>query len=252
METTFRFADDTFSGFMKITAGGRTSFFRNEITIRYEPCRTLTVELECVGVRAYAARRIRNPLLRVLLYLPACVALFLLSVFVFFADTEDTPPGISAEKVFADFSPFTVKKTFAVSDPDGAVVLLRFAEAEYDPAGRRYGPPDLLPDGGSAANAICVDSQIAFSASLLRAQWCAYTLPAFCTMWAVLALLLVLCIVILAKVLREIPESSAAFNAFGLAGMTASLLVVLALSAALTVVFVRLHRVYGEIAKNHD
>ena len=171
----------------------------------------------------------------------------LLSVFVFFADTEDTPPGVRAEKVFADFSPFTVKKTLAVSDPDGAVVLLRFAEVEYDPAGRRYGPPDLLPDGGFAANAICVDSQIAFSASLLRAQWCAYTLPAFCTMWAVLALLLVLCIVIFAKVLREMPESSAAFNAFGIAGMTASLLVVLTLSAVWTVIFVWLHRAYGEL-----
>lgn len=245
MKTTFRIADKRFSDYLKITAGNKTEYFNKEITLENDFCKTLEFEVERIDKYEFYARKIKNPFLKFILFIPAVIVSFLLSALIFFID-GDSSFGIKPHAIFSNFSPFTVRKTFTVENPDNKIIDIKIIRPEFIKNESRYSLPDIVAEEELTK---CTNSHITYSEKILKRQWAFYTVPAFCILWIATILLNIISAVIFCKVIREIPLNETAFNVAGIIGMIFCSAVVLALFVAVTVLFVRLYKICKKVSE---
>ncbi len=217
MHTIFRVirtTKDAPAGHFVIHSPTGTACFDKEVTVEYAPCSALTVTVESVGILAYLRCKIRQPLLRWLLYIPAGILWLLQGMVLFFLATYGE--GIRKDELFAALSPFAVKSTLTLHDPDGKTVDITLQKAVYSPSTNRYTPPILTLSAGTA------DTVATFSTRQLKRSLLCHIVPGFCLLFLLCGGLCTLCGAILAKVIREVALNTLLFNIVAITGMVAS------------------------------
>lgn len=238
MKTSFYITDREFPDYLQITVHGKSQCFNDEIILEYGPCDNLTIEIERISVNEFFYKKVKNPFLRFLAFIPIGIMEVLISALAFFIDT-DNAFGINADSIFSNFCPFKMKKTFSIVTPDNKNIGIQIIDSVYNKVSKTYSPPDISVDDGSA---VCVASDIAYSKKVLKQQFYLYIIPAFCILWIVLTLLNILCISIFAKVLCENPLNDSPFYIGAIVGMVFSFLIIFALFIAVTILFIRLYQ----------
>lgn len=193
-------------------------------------------------------KEVTNTFLRFLINIPIAVIEVLLSILVFFADA-DSSYGIKEEEVFSNFSPFKLKKCYSISNPDNKTIELKIVNFQFNKLIKKYSEPDIIVNDDSV---FCTDSEVTYCDKMLKTQWKLYTVPAFCVMWAAITLINILCIYTFVHTIREIPNCTVSENIFCILGSTFCLTVTLALFVTITLKFIRLHKMYKTISKNHQ
>ncbi len=238
MKTHFRIENKEFTEYLKITTKDKEYYFCDDLTIEYDDCNTLNVDIELIQAEEYLKIKAKNSFLRLLLN----IVKLIFSPLLYFIDNED---GIGLDKGYHSFTPFTMKQSISIDSPDEKTISITYIDSAYNKTTKKFTPPTLKYQ----ENTIINTEQIAFSPLVLEREWNTYHIPAFSVIMVVILLLNWLNFSIFAKVIREIPLYPISENIGGIIGMSFCSLVMIALLIAYIVVIVKSHRLYKEISK---
>ena len=238
MKTYFHIENKEFTDYLKLTVQEKEYYFCDDLTIEYDECGTLNVDIELIKSEEYLKIKVKSQFLRLLLN----ILKWILSPLLYFIDNED---GIGLDKGYHSFNPFTIKQSISIDAPDEKTISLTYTESVYNKTTTKFTPPTLKHQ----ENIIINTEQITFSPLSLKRDWNTYHIPAFTVIMVVIALLNWLNFSIFAKVIREIPLYPLSENLGGIVGMSFCSLVMIALLVAYIVVIVKSHRLYKEVSK---
>ncbi len=238
MKTHFRIENKEFTEYLKITTQDREYYFCDDLTIEYDDCDTLKVDIELIKAEEYLKIKAKNSFLRLLLN----IVRWILAPLLYFIDNED---GIGLNKGYHSFNPFTIKQSISINSPDEKTINITYTESTYNKTTKKFTPPTLKYQESTIINA----EQIAFSPLALKREWNTYHIPAFTVIMIMIVLLNLLIFSIFAKVIREISLYSMSENVGGIIGMSFCSLVMVALLVAYIVVIVKSRRLYKEVSK---
>ena len=238
MKTHFCIENKELTEYLKITNHDEEYYFCDELTIEYDDCDTLNVDIELIKAEEYLKIKAKNPFLRLLLN----IMKWILSPLLYFIDNED---GIGLDKGYHSFTPFTIKQSISINSPDEKTVSITYIDSVYNEISKKFTPPTLKYQ----ENTIINTEQIAFSPLALKREWNIYHTPAFSVIMIVILLLNWLNFSIFAKVIREIPLYPVSENTGGIIGMSFCSLVIIALLIAYIIVIAKSHKLYKEVLK---
>ena len=238
MKTHFRIENKEFTEYLKITTQDREYYFCDDLTIEYDDCDTLNVDIELIKAEEYLKIKAKNSFLRLLLN----IVRWILAPLLYFIDNED---GIGLDKGYHSFNPFTIKQTISINSPDEKTINITYTESTYNKTTKKFTPPTLKYQESTIINA----EQIAFSPLALKRECNTYHIPAFIVIMVVILLLNWLNFSIFTKVIREIPLYPMSENIGGIIGMSFCSLVMVALLVAYIVVIVKSHKLYKKVLK---
>ena len=238
MKTHFHIENKDFTDYLKVTIQEKEYYFCDDLTIEYDDCDTLNVDIELIKAEEYLKIKIKNSFLRLLLN----IVKWILAPLLYFIDNED---GIGLDKGYHSFNPFTIKHSISINSPDEKIIGITYIESGYNKATKKF----TLPTLKYQENTIINTDQITFSPLSLKREWNTYHIPAFTVIMVVILLLNWLNFSIFVKVIREIPLYPMSENIGGLIGMSFCSLVMVALLVAYIVVIVKSHRLYKEVSK---
>lgn len=238
MKTHFRIENKEFTEYLKITIQDREYYFCDDLTIEYDDCDTLNVDIELIKAEEYLKIKAKNSFLRLLLN----IVRWILAPLLYFIDNEDE---IGLDKGYHSFNPFTIKQSISINSPDEKTINITYTESTYNKTTKKFTPPTLKYQESTIINA----EQIAFSPLALKREWNTYHIPAFIVIMVVILLLNWLNFSIFTKVIREIPLYPMSENIGGIIGMSFCSLVMVALLVAYIVVIVKSHKLYKEVLK---
>lgn len=238
MKTHFHIENKEFVDYLKLTTNGKTHYFGDDLTIEYDDCDTLNVDIELIKAEEYLKIKSKNRFIRLLLN----ILKWILSPLLFFIDHED---GSGLDKGYHSFNPFTIKQSISIYSPDEKIINITYIESVYNKTIKQFSPPTLKYQENTTINT----EQIAFSSLALKREWNTYHIPAFTVIMVVIALLHWVTFSIFAKVIKEIPVCSTFENIGGIIGMSFCSLVMIALFVAYIVVIIKSHRLYKEVLK---
>ncbi len=238
MKTHFHIENTDFTDYLKVTVQERAYYFCDDLTIEYDECDTLHVDIELVKAEEYLKIKVKNPFLRMLLNMLK----WLLAVLLYVIDSEN---GIGLDKGYHSFSPFTINQSISIDSPDEKMINITYIKSAYTKTTKTFTPPILKYQ----ENATIHTEQIAFSPLSLKKEWNTYHIPAFTVIMIVIALLNWLCFAIFAKVIREMPLYPMSENLGSIIGMSFCSLVTIALLVAYMVVIVKSNKLYKEVSK---
>lgn len=238
MKTHFRIENKEFTEYLKITTQDREYYFCDDLTIEYDDCDTLNVDIELIKAGEYLKIKAKNSFLRLLLN----IVRWILAPLLYFIDNED---GIGLNKGYHSFNPFTIKQSISINSPDEKTINITYTESTYNKTTKKFTPPTLKYQESTIINA----EQIAFSPLALKREWNTYHIPAFIIIMVLILLLNWLNFSIFTKVIREIPLYPMSKNIGGIIGMSFCSLVMVALLVAYIVVIAKSHKLYKEVLK---
>ena len=238
MKTHFHIENKEFTDYLKVTVQEKEYYFCDDLTIEYDDCDTLNVDIELIKAEEYLKIKQKNEFLKMLLN----IAKWILAPLLYFIDNED---GIGLDKGYHSFNPFTIKQSISINSPDEKTINITYTESTYNKTTKKFTPPILKHQENITINA----EQIAFSPLALKKEWNTYHVPAYTVIMVVIALLNLLNFSIFAKVIREIPLYPMSENIGGIIGMSFCSLVMIALLIAYIVVIVKSHKLYKEVLK---
>ncbi len=241
MKTHFHIENKEFVDYLKLTTNGKTHYFCDDLTIEFDDCENLDVDIEYVRAEDYFKIKSKNLFLKLLL----TIVKWIFSPLIYFIDNDD---GIRLDKGYKSFNPFTLKKSFSIVSPNEKTINIHYIESKYDRITKKYSPPsiELKVDG-----VIDKIEETTFSSAIFKQEWNTYHTPAFTVIMILILLLNILNFSIFAKVIREIPVCSTSENIGGIIGMSFCSLVMIALFVAYIVVIVKAYRLQKEvISKN--
>ncbi len=238
MKTHFHIENKDFADYLKITAQDKGYYFCDDLTIEYDDCDTLNVDVELIKAEEYLKIKAKNSFLRLLLN----IVKWLLAPLLYFIDNED---GIGLDKGYHSFDPFTFKQSISINSPDEKIINITYTESTYDKKIKQY----TLPKLKYKEKTVIKSEQVAFSPLKLKREWNTYHIPAFTVIMVVILLLNWLNFSIFAKVIREIPLYPMSENIGGIIGMSFCSLVMIALLVAYIVVILKSRRLYKEVLK---
>jgi len=241
MKTHFHIENKEFVDYLKLTTNGKTQQFCDDLTIEFDDCENLDLDIEYVRAEDYFKIKSKNLFLKLLL----TIAKWIFSPLIYFIDNDD---GIRLDKGYKSFNPFTYKKSFSIASPNEKTVNIHYIESKYDRITKKYSTPSMeLKVGG----VIDKNEETTFSSEILKQEWRTYHTPAFTVIMILILLLNLLNFSISAKVIREIPVCSISENIGSIVGISFCSLVMIALFVAYIVVFVKACRLLKEvISKN--
>lgn len=233
MKTHFHIVNNEFTEHLKITTQEKEFYFCDDLTIEYDDCDTLNVDIELVEKEEYLKIEVKNSFLRLLLN----IVEWIFSPLLYFINNEGE---IDLDKGYHSFNPFTIKQSISINYPDEKIINITYFEPMYDKISKKYTSPTLKPQ----ENVVIKTEQVTFSPLTLKREWNTYHLPAFILIMVIIALLNWLNFSIFAKVIREIPLYSMPENIGGIIGMLFCSLVMMALLVAYIVIIVKAHKLY--------
>lgn len=238
MKTYFHIENKEITDYLKVTVQEKEYYFCDDLTIEYDDCDTLNIDIELIKAEEYLKIKAKNQFLRLLLN----IVKWILAPLLYFIDNED---GIGLDKGYHSFNPFTIKQSISINSPDEKTINITYIESAYNKTTKKFTPPTLKYQ----ENIIINTEQIAFSPLALKSEWNTYHIPAFSVIMVVILLFNWLNFSIFAKVIREIPLYPMSENIGGIIGMSFCSLVMIALLVAYIVVIVKSHRLYKEVSK---
>ena len=238
--TRFQVDCKDFAEHIKITANNKVYYFNDDLTIEYDDCDVLDVDVELVSTEEYLKNTVKNPLLRFLLN----ILEWIISPLLFFADNDG---GIRFSNCYKSINPFSINETFSIESPDKKTVNFTYAPPQFDKMTKIYTPPALKPQQEIALKT----EKTTFSPHTLKREWNIYHIPAFTVIIVVILLLNWLNFLIFTKVIREIPLYPMSENIGGIIGMSFCSLVMIALLVAYIVVFVKSSKLYKQVVKEN-
>ena len=122
MKTHFRIENKEFTEYLKITTQDREYYFCDDLTIEYDDCDTLNVDIELIKAEEYLKIKAKNSFLRLLLN----IVRWILAPLLYFIDNED---GIGLDKGYHSFNPFTIKQTISINSPDEKTINITYTES---------------------------------------------------------------------------------------------------------------------------
>ncbi len=241
MKTHFHIENKEFADYLKLTTNGETHYFCDDLTIEFDDCENLDVDIEYVRAEDYFKIKSKNLFLKLLL----AIVKWIFSPLIYFMDNDD---GIRLDKGYKSFNPFTHKNLFQLFSPNEKTVNIHYIESKYDRITKKYSPPSIELKVDGVINKI---EETTFSSAILKHEWNTYHTPAFTVIMIVILLLNILNFSIFAKVIRKIPTCSTPENIGEIIGMSFCSLVMIALFVAYIVVIVKAYRLKKEvISKN--
>lgn len=237
MKTYFHIENKEFTDYLKVTIQEKEYYFCDDLTIEYDECDTLNVDIELIKAEEYLKINAKNAFMRVLLN----VVKWILAPLVYFFDNED---GIGLDKGYFSFNPFTIKQSISIDAPDEMTISITCIESSYNKTTKKFTPPTLIHQ----EHTIITTEEILFTPLVLKRDWRAYHIPAFSVITVVILLLNWLNFSIFAKVIREIPTSQ---NLIGIVGMSVCSIVLIALLVAHAVVTVKAYKLYKKVLKEN-
>lgn len=238
MKTHFHMENKEFVDYLRLRTNGKTYYFCDDLTIEYDDCDTLNIDIELIKAEEYLKIKVKNSFLRLLLN----IVNWILAPLLFFIDNED---GIGLDKGYHSFNPFTIRQSISINAPDEKTINITYIESAYNKTTKKFTPPTLKHQ----ENTIINTEQITFSPLSLKREWNTYHIPAFTVIMVIITLLNWLNFSIFAKVIREIPLYPMSENIGGIIGMSFCSLVMVALLVAYIVVIVKSRRLYKEVSK---
>lgn len=237
MKTHFHIENKEFVNYLELTTNGKTYYFCDDLTIEFDDCENLDIDIEYVRAEDYFKIKSKNVFLKLLLTLVK----WIFSPLIYFIDNDD---GIRLDKGYKSFNPFTHKKSFSIVSPNEKTVNIHYIESKYDRITKKYSPPsmELKVDG-----VIDKIEKTTFSSTILKQEWNTYHTPAFAVIMIAILLLNILNFSIFAKVIREIPVCSTSENVGRIISMSFCSLAMIALLVAYIVVIVKAYRLQKEI-----
>ncbi|MBQ8860399.1 MAG: hypothetical protein IJ015_03565 [Ruminococcus sp.] len=238
MRTHFHIENKEFTEYLKITAKEKEYYFCDDLTIEYDDCDTLNVDVELINAEEYLKIKANNSFLRQLMN----IVKWIFSPILFFVDNEG---GISLDKGYDSFEPFTLKQSFSINSPDEKIINITYVESTYSKSTKKYAPPSLKIQEDIEIKT----EQIVFSPLTLKREWNTYYIPAFTVMMVIIALLNWLNFSIFSKVIKEIPLYPMSENISAIIGMSFCSLVMIALLVAYIIIIVKAHKFYKRVLK---
>ncbi|MBR7132035.1 MAG: hypothetical protein IKD04_00725 [Clostridia bacterium] len=238
MKTHFHIENKDFTDYLKITVQDKEYYFCDDLTIEYDDCDTLNVDVELIKAEEYLKIKAKNSFLRLLLN----IVKWIFAPLLYFIDNED---GIGLDKGYHSFNPFTITQSLSINSPNEKTVNITYIESAYNKITKKFTPPALKHQ----ENTIINTEQVSFSSLALKREWNTYHIPAFSVIMVVIVLLNWLNFSIFAKVIREVPLYPMSENIGGIIGMSFCSLVMIALLIAYIIVIVKSHKLYKEVLK---
>ena len=159
----------------------------------------------------------------------------------FFVDNDES---IRLYRGYETFNPYTIKKSFSISNPNEKTVNLIFTEAAYNGITKKFTPSDILIqcDGLEIKS-----EEIRFSETILKHEWNEYHITGFALLMLLVSLLNMLDFVIFVKVIGDIASSTVSENVFGILGMLFCSFVLMGLFVVCIVIIVKAYRLKKEV-----
>lgn len=157
MKTHFRIDNKEFTDYLKVTVQEREYYFCDELTIEYDECDTLNVDIEMIKAEEYLKIKAKNSFLKLLLN----IAKWILAPLLFFLDNED---GVGLDKGYHSFNPFTIKQSISIDSPDEKTISITYIGSTYNKTTKKFTPSTLKHQ----ENTIINTEQITFSPLSLK------------------------------------------------------------------------------------
>ena len=106
MKTYLRIENKGFTDYFKITVQEKEYYFCDELTVEYDACDTLKLDIELIKAEEYFKIKAKNKFFRIILN----IAKWIIAPLLFFIDNEE---GIGLDKGYHSFNPFTNKFLYA-------------------------------------------------------------------------------------------------------------------------------------------
>ena len=228
---------EDFADYLKLTANGNTYYFQNDLTVEFDDCENLNADIELIRAEDYFKIKSKNPFLKLLVF----ILKLIISPIIFFTDNDD---GIRLYRGYKTFNPYTIKKSFSISNPNEKTVNLIFTNATYNDITKKFTPSDIIIE----CDGIQIKSEeIRFSKTILKHEWNEYHITGFALLMLLVSLLNTLDFVIFAKVIGDIASSTVSENVFGVLGMLFCSFVLVGLFVACVVIIVKSCRLKKEV-----
>jgi len=157
MKTHFHIENKEFVDYLKVTVQEKEYYFCDDLTIEYDDCDSLDVDVELIKAEEYLKIKAKNSFLKLLLN----IVKWILAPLLFFIDNED---GIGLDKGYHSFNPFTIKQSISINSPDEKIIGITYIESSYNKITKKFTPPILKHQENTTINA----EQIAFSPLALK------------------------------------------------------------------------------------
>ncbi len=241
MKTNFHIENKEFVDYLKLTTNGKTYYFCDDLTVEFDDCENLDVDIEYLRAENYFKIKSQNLFHKLFL----TIVKWIFSPLMYFIDNDD---GIGLDKGYKSFTPFMHKKSFSIVSPAEKTVNIHYIESKYNRITKKYSPPLMELKGDYVIDKI---EETRFLSATLKQEWNKYHIPAFTVIMVVILLLNWLNFSIFAKVIREIPLYPMSENIGGIVGMSFCSIVMIALFIAYIVVIAKAYRLQKEvISKN--
>lgn len=237
MKTYFHIENKEFTDYMKLTVNDKIYYFCDDLTVEFDDCEKLDVDIEFIRAEDYYKIKSKNLFLKLILN----IVKWILSTLMFFIDSDD---GIRIDKGFKTFNPFKFKKSFSVNSPDKKTLNISYIESKYDKSTKQYSVPsmEIKADGVTYKT-----EEIKFSDTTLKQEWNTYHMPAFTIILILVLLLNLLNFALFARVIREIPLYPMSENIGAIIGISFCSLFMIALLVAYIVVIIKSYRLQKEV-----
>ncbi len=237
MKTYFHIKNTEFTEYLKITAQEKEYCFCDDLTIEYDDCDILNVDVELINAEEYYKFKYKNLFFKLLLN----IVKFILAPLIYYIDNND---GIGLDKGYYSFNPFSIKQSISIYVPDEKVININYIDSNYDKTTKIYSPPSIE---FQYDDVVKQKEEIVFSETLLKQEWNTYHIPAFTIIMIVILLLNWLNFSMVAQVVREMSIYPMPENVSGVIGMSFCSIVMIALLVAYIVVIVKAYRLQKEV-----
>ena len=169
MKTHFHIGNKRFVDYLKVTTNGKTYYFCDDLTVEYDDCENLEVDIELIKATDYFNIKSKNPILKWLVQ----ILRFILSPLIFFIDNED---GIGFHKWYNSFNPFTHKQTVLINSPNERIINIGYTDARYNKTTKKFSSPVIKI---KEEDVIVKSEETRFSEKILKQEWNVYHIPAY-------------------------------------------------------------------------
>lgn len=169
MKTHFHIGNKRFVDYLKVTTNGKTYYFCDDLTVEYDDCENLEVDIELIKATNYFNIKSKNPILKWFVR----ILRFILSPLIFFIDNED---GIGFHKGYYSFNPFTHKQTVLINSPNERIINIGYTDARYNKTTKKFSSPVIKI---KEEDVIVKSEETRFSEKILKQEWNVYHVPAY-------------------------------------------------------------------------